>query len=42
MQCIALRVYPSREDNLGMSLRVPGQDAALRFLDARQMKGIYD
>jgi beta-fructofuranosidase len=41
-QCVALRVYPGREDSLGVSLRTQGQDAELRSLDAWQMKGIYD
>jgi beta-fructofuranosidase len=41
-QCVALRVYPGREDSLGVSLRAQGQDAELRSLDAWQMKGIYD
>jgi hypothetical protein len=27
---------------LGVSLRAQGRDAELRFLDAWQMKGIYD
>ena len=41
-QCVALRVYPSREDSLGVSLRAQGQDAELKSFDAWQMKGIYD
>jgi len=40
-QCVALRVYPEREDSLGVSLRAQGQDAQLKSLDAYQMKSIY-
>ena len=40
-QCVALRVYPGREDSVGVSLRSQGRDAALRSLDAWQMKNIY-
>ena len=40
-QCIAARVYPERQDSLGVSLRSQGQDAELKSLDAWQMKGIY-
>lgn len=40
-QCVALRVYPGREDSLGVSLRAQGKDAQLRSLDAWQMKSIY-
>jgi beta-fructofuranosidase len=41
-QCVALRVYPGREDSLGVSLRAQGQEAVLQSLDAWQMKNIYD
>ena len=41
-QCVAVRVYPGREDSLGVSLRAQGQDAELKSLDAWQMKNIYD
>jgi len=41
-QCVALRVYPGREDSLGVSLRAQGQDAQLNSLDAWQMENIYD
>ena len=41
-QCVAVRVYPGREDSLGVSLRAQGQDAELKSLDAWQMKRIYD
>lgn len=39
-QCLALRVYPSRVDSLGVSLRAQGQPAELRSLDAWKMKSI--
>ena len=41
-QCVAVRVYPGREDSLGVSLRAQGQDGELKSFDAWQMKGIYD
>jgi beta-fructofuranosidase len=41
-QCVALRVYPGREDSLGVSLRAQGQTAVLRALDAWQLNSIYD
>jgi len=41
-QCVAVRVYPGRQDSLGVSLRAQGQDAALKSLDAWQMKNIYE
>jgi beta-fructofuranosidase len=40
-QCIAMRVYPEREDSLGVSLRAQGRDAKLKSLDAWQMDNIY-
>lgn len=40
-QCVALRVYPSREDSVGVSLRSQGRDAELNSLDAWQMDNIY-
>ena len=36
-QCVAARVYPGREDSLGVSLRAQGKDATLKALDAWQM-----
>lgn len=33
-QCVAVRVYPGREDSLGVSLLSHGQDAVLRSLEA--------
>ncbi len=41
-QCLAVRVYPGREDSLGISLRAQGSAAKLISLDAWQMKGIYE
>ena len=29
-QCVAMRVYPDREDSVGVSLRSQGQDSELR------------
>jgi beta-fructofuranosidase len=40
-QCVAVRVYPGREDSIGVSLRSQGQDAVLKSLDAWQIKTIY-
>ena len=40
-QCVALRVYPEREDSVGVSIRAQGSDAALRSLDAWQMRSIW-
>jgi beta-fructofuranosidase len=40
-QCLAMRVYPSREDSVGVSLRSQGRSATLKRLDAWQMKGIF-
>lgn len=41
-QCVAVRVYPGREDSLGVSLRSQGQKARLKSLDAWQLKNIYE
>jgi beta-fructofuranosidase len=41
-QCLAVRIYPGREDSVGVSLRAQGRDATLRSLDAWQMCSIYD
>ena len=40
-QCVAMRVYPGREDSVGVSLRSQGQDARVVSLDAWQMENIY-
>jgi beta-fructofuranosidase len=41
-QCVALRVYPGREDSTGVSLRSQGRGAVLKSLDAWRMKNIYE
>ncbi|MCP4641126.1 MAG: glycoside hydrolase family 32 protein [bacterium] len=41
-QCVAMRVYPDREDSIGVSLRSQGRDATLTSLDAWQMANIYE
>ena len=41
LQCVAMRVYPDREDSVGVSLRSQGQESQLVSLDAWQMKDIY-
>ena len=40
-QALAVRVYPSRNDSVGVSLRAQGQDTELKLLEAWQMKSIY-
>ena len=40
-QCLALRVYPGRDDSVGVSVRAQGGDAVLRRLDAWQVKSIW-
>ncbi len=37
-QCLGVRVYPGREDSVGVSLRSIGRDAVLKSLGAWQMK----
>lgn len=41
-QCVAERVYPGREDSVGVSLRAQGAEAELLWLDAWQMRSIYE
>ena len=41
-QCVAMRVYPSRPDSVGVSMRSQGNGAVLKSLDAWQMKNIYE
>jgi beta-fructofuranosidase len=41
-QYAAVRVYPGREDSVGVSLRAQGSDAELTSLDAWQMESIYE
>ena len=40
-QCVALRVYPGRDDSTGMSLLSRGKNAVLKSLDVWQMENIY-
>jgi len=40
-QCVAMRIYPGRDDSTGVSILSHGQDAELTSLDAWQMKSIY-
>ena len=40
-QVLAARVYPGRNDSIGVSLRSQGTTTLLRSLDAWQMKSIY-
>jgi len=40
-QCVGLRVYPGREDSVGVSLRSQAIDTRLKSLNAWQMKNIY-
>ncbi len=40
-QCVALRVYPGREDSVGVSLVARGRDAQLTSLDAWRMQSIH-
>ena len=39
--CLAMRVCPSRDDSVRVSLRAQGQDAELKSLDAWHMKSIW-
>ena len=41
-QCVAMRVYPGRDDSVGVSLRSQGQDARVVSLEAWQMENIYE
>ena len=41
-QVMGLRVYPDRQDSVGVSVRAFGSDALLRSVDAWQMRSIYD
>ena len=41
-QCVAVRVYPGREDSTGVSLLSQGQEAELLSLDCWQMRSIYE
>ncbi len=41
-QCVATRVYPGREDSLGVSLRSQGTSTTVNRLDAWQMRSVWD
>ena len=41
-QCVAARVYPGRNDSIGVSIRSQGQPSELISLNAWQMKNIYE
>ncbi len=41
-QCVAVRVYPEREDSLGVSFRAQGKPAMIKSLDVWQMENIYE
>ena len=41
-QALAVRVYPSREDAVGVSLRSQGQASELKLFEAWQMRSIYE
>ncbi|MBD0276627.1 MAG: glycoside hydrolase family 32 protein [Flavisolibacter sp.] len=41
-QALAVRVYPSRQDAVGVSLRSQGQASDLKSLEAWQMRSIYE
>jgi beta-fructofuranosidase len=40
-QALSVRVYPSRKDSIGVSLKAQGKDSELKLLEAWQMKSIY-
>ena len=40
-QCVAVRVYPDRDDSVGVSFRSQGVDGEIRSLRAWQMKSIW-
>ena len=40
-QYLAMRVYPGRQDSVGVSVHAQGQDAVLKSLDAWQMQSIW-
>jgi len=41
-QCVAMRVYPGRDDSTGVSILSHGNEAELASLEAWQMKTIYN
>ncbi|MHB8970909.1 MAG: GH32 C-terminal domain-containing protein [Pirellulaceae bacterium] len=40
-QYLAMRVYPGRQDSVGVSIRAQGQDAVLNSVDAWQLQSIW-
>ena len=40
-QALSVRVFPNRDDSIGVSLRSQGNDSELKSLEAWQMKSIY-
>jgi len=42
IQCLTVRMYPSRADSIGVSLRSVGKPAEVTAFDAWQMKSIYE
>jgi beta-fructofuranosidase len=41
-QCVAARVYPGRDDSLGVSIKAQGSDASMVSFDSWQMRNIYE
>jgi hypothetical protein len=41
LKYLAMRIYPGRNDSVGVSLMANGQEAVLKNLDAWQMKSIW-
>jgi len=41
-QCVAMRIYPGRDDSKGISILSRGTDGKLLFMDAYSMKSIYN
>ena len=41
-QCVAMRVYPSRDDSKYVSVRSQGTTAILKSLDVWKMQNIYE
>ena len=42
VQCVAMRVYPDRDDSVGVSLRAQGSAAELKSLDVWQIESIWE
>ena len=40
-QALGLRIYPEREDSIGIAIRAQGRDALLKSLDVWEMKSIW-